>query len=55
MSLWSIIFIAMAIIAAVVRIFGASPDYAGSAQLIGLWFATLGVLLVQKMSTLAYP
>ncbi|KAG9049772.1 hypothetical protein FS837_009188 [Tulasnella sp. UAMH 9824] len=55
MSLWSIIFIAMAIIAAIVRAFEASSACAGSAQLIGLWFATLGVLLVQKMSTLAYP
>ncbi|KAG8927413.1 hypothetical protein FRC00_002112 [Tulasnella sp. 408] len=55
MSLWFIVFIAMAIIAAIVRTFGASSDSAGLAQLIVLWIATLGVLLVQKMSTLAYP
>ncbi|KAG8935854.1 hypothetical protein FRC00_010225, partial [Tulasnella sp. 408] len=55
MSLWSIVFIAMAVIAVIVRAYGASLDFTGSAQIRGLWFATLCVLLVQKMSSLAYP
>ncbi|KIO23296.1 hypothetical protein M407DRAFT_78253 [Tulasnella calospora MUT 4182] len=54
-SLWSINFAAMPIISAIVRTSGVSSDFAGSTRVSGLWFATLGLLLVEKMASLAYP
>ncbi|KAG8953345.1 hypothetical protein FRC04_002755 [Tulasnella sp. 424] len=55
MSLWSINFIAMPIISALVRTLGESADYAASPHLKGVWFAAFCVLLVEKMASLAYP
>ncbi|KAG9009629.1 hypothetical protein FRB90_008257 [Tulasnella sp. 427] len=55
MSLWSINFIAMPIISAVLRTFGMSVESSESPQIAGLWFATLSVLIVEKMASLAYP
>ncbi|KAG8942034.1 hypothetical protein FRC04_003882 [Tulasnella sp. 424] len=55
MSMWSINFIAMPIISALVRTPGESADDAASPQLKGVWFAALGVLLVAKMASLAFP
>ncbi|KAG8917888.1 hypothetical protein FRC00_013097 [Tulasnella sp. 408] len=54
-SLWSINFVAMPLISAILRTYGASSDGAGPTQFRVLWLATLSVLLVEKMASLAYP